>query len=372
MIYHFFDGNIQHLTPRIIKSILQNAKETNEKGIDAHYFCIMLFTPGMKYLNYSDSYLSTFNEFDFKNFIVFENELVMMKYLLKINKYENRILFHSSIPSKNIFKYYALLYLRGNLKACSLVCWGQNDLNIDIKNRIKRLVVNFYLNIIYKNMQNIITLSLGDQKICAKYYPKAKCLYSPYVQKEEEQYLTIKEENYSDETKIMISHSGWPHNNHIKAFKILEKFKNEKIKIICPLCYGEQEYITRVIEYGSKTFKEKFEYFTDIKPRNEYELLVSKIDIYISCSLIQTGLYVLGKTIPRGKRVYIDGNLLASMRDSGFYVDDVNEIEKMTFAQFKKVLSKEKAEENQNNYHNNYANVKERQKKWKNIYEGNI
>jgi hypothetical protein len=139
----------------------------------------------------------------------------------------------------------------------------------------------------------------------------------------------------------MISHSSFSHNNHLEIFKLLSRFKNENIQIICPLSYGNEEYRKTVIENGNQLFEDKFKYFDKLIPRKEYNSLLASIDIFISNAVIQTGLYVANFCICTGKKVYLRENNYNWMVHLGFKINNVSELKDISFSDFVEPLNNE-------------------------------
>lgn len=368
MIYHFLLGRIFHLTPHIIESILKNADHTNANGISDHFFCIMNFSNKMLY-SYNDCnvYIDIFKKYEFFNYCIIENKISFFKFFLKLDSRGNKFIFHSALdPFKlQLFMYiFFLFFSKRKLKKSTLVCWGQNNYLIESPKKYKSFLIKKIYTSTFNLMDNIITLSPGDYDICTINYPKASCRCIPYIP-----LINIDRRQRNNQClSILISHSGWPHNNHLKAFKMLEKFKHENIKIICPLCYGDAYYISKVTDYGFKIFGDKFTYFTELKPFEEYENLIRSINIYITAANIQTGLFALLSSIVSGAKVYITGNLLYSMKEYGFIVNNIDEIPSMQFMNFCEGISEADYDSNIEIYRSKYCNISKLQDEWKAVY----
>jgi len=138
----------------------------------------------------------------------------------------------------------------------------------------------------------------------------------------------------------MISHSGFEQNNHIQTFKLLERFKNENIQIICPLSYGNSDYVKNVIAEGERIFKEKFIYFLDLLPRNDYINLLASIDIFIANTSVQTSLYVIHFGLCIGMKMYLSGNNYNSIKLLGFKTNHVKELDTISFVEFTSPIKK--------------------------------
>lgn len=80
---------------------------------------------------------------------------------------------------------------------------------------------------------------------------------------------------------IQLGNSASLSNNHFSALRLLEKYKNENISVICPLSYGDGRYRNAVIKTGHKLLGNKFVPLTDFLPKEEYASLLSSIQINI-------------------------------------------------------------------------------------------
>src|SRR5690606_36973758 len=88
--------------------------------------------------------------------------------------------------------------------------------------------------------------------------------------------------NLSDTQKIMVSHSGWCHNKHTHTFNLIRTKVKEDVEIICPLAYGDQNYIDEVITVGESLFGNRFKYFTKLKDKADYEKMLSTVSVFIT------------------------------------------------------------------------------------------
>lgn len=365
MIYHILNGSFDHLTPGIIKIISYYANYTSKNGISDHYFYIITYSKQMLYKNNKESYLAEFKKCNIQAYEEIDSTKKLFIKLKKIEDNDNIIIFHGSNLGTNKYLLYIMLIIFKKLEKCILICWGEDDFILNSKYYIKKTVIKIFLQHVFDRMRNVVLISKGDKKAFSEIYSKTKCVYSPYLEINEEFRKVKKKSNYIN---IMVSHSGWSHNDHNKAFKLLEKYKDEKIRIICPLCYGDKIYIENVIRIGKEIFNNNFIYFTDLKSKEEYTKMLLGVDIYISCAQIQTGLYALNTILHNGGKVYIDGNLLYSMQQFNFIVKDINKIKLEKFSSFSKSLSKNERLHNKKIFDYEYANINNRIKMWESIY----
>ncbi len=80
---------------------------------------------------------------------------------------------------------------------------------------------------------------------------------------------------------ILLGNSAYPTNNHLEAFRILEKINLGDRKIIAPLSYGDKKYAERIVERGKETFGEKFEPMLDFLKLDEYQKRIQRCGFMI-------------------------------------------------------------------------------------------
>ena len=367
-IIHVIRGHVMHTSPLLIKSILKNANSISTLTETNHYFCILLFDPKMPYCSKFDEniYLDLFKQYKTTNYCFVTTFYSFIKFILKLDL-KDKLIFHENIPLKqSLILSYILLCLRPKLlKRISLVCWGYNDFAINGKG-IKQQLIYRTRRITYSYYKYIILLTSEEEKEFKSLYPLANSLHLPYVSVEKKQ-LDIKTKKDST-LRIMVSHSGWPHNNHFISFELLSKFKSQNIEIICPLSYGDDNYIRKVIVEGKRIFNNKFTYYQDLIPREQYEEFLKHIDIYISSANCQTGLGNIFLCMQGGAKVFLTGDLLSFFRGKKFIVYDVNTIPRISFESLKKGLTHNEAEYNIDLANKEYNN-KEILSRWREIYE---
>lgn len=330
MIYHFYNGNLDHIVPQNITNILTHSFETNIGGINEHFFYISSykknFISGNKQLGLSQ-YKEIFQRFKTTNYLFVEKP---MNFLRLIKKSDDIYIFHNSLVPHYI-QFLILLKVKFlKIKKVILICWGEKDF-ITHPFFKKHLKLHRYLfRWLYNSLSHIIVLSEGDYEVCSALYNKAKVAVEllPYFSS----YTPNRQFNSNKCLRIMVSHSGWETNHHIEVFHLLEKFKDENIIITCPLCYGNAEYIEKVIQEGIRIFGTKFEYFTELKSKEAYKDYISKNNIFVAGAEIQTGLFALKYSMICGLKIYATGNLYDSFKLNGFVIQNINDLEKENFS----------------------------------------
>ncbi|RHV92932.1 TDP-N-acetylfucosamine:lipid II N-acetylfucosaminyltransferase [Culturomica massiliensis] len=339
MIYHVFKGYIYHLSPSIINSILNHAGETSKNGIKDHFFYIS-FTQSKTALKTPNEavFKEIFSKYQFNNYKFITEKTDLLKIINKKNKKNDSYIFHNScVP----YRYQLLFYFKiwfYRIPRATLVCWGECDFIISSFFKKHLWLFRLLFGWLFRSLAYIITLSQADYESCKKIHRKTNVLFLEYFNDT----VTALRTNHLKKAPyitIMISHSGWEHNRHHESFEKILKFKDEDIRIICPLCYGNQEYIESVISKGKQMFGDKFTYFTELKPREEYIQLIRTIDVYITSAANQTGLFAAYTSVLSGAKVYATGNILSSFRSYGINIQDINDLTAEQFDLFKEKVS---------------------------------
>lgn len=247
-------------------------------------------------------------------FIVYESGLDLTKYKGKNVKYlmfdsnysqcldeacyQAEKIFIHSFWEKKIINYFC--HHKKLLKKSCLIFWGAdlyNDIyylqkhpGLHIKARIdimkKRSVV--------KNVPLFMTFTCTDYDKAKSWYHangrQFDCLYPSNLDKTTlDKLYKKKQEKLHKRINILVGNSATVTNKHLEAFDFLSKFKEEDIKIICPLSYGDNEYAKKVIEYGEGLFSNKFVALQDYMPIEEYSELLSTVDIALFNYMRQQG-----------------------------------------------------------------------------------
>jgi len=343
MNYHLFNAGMTHLVPNIIKGILKHAPMMHNDGTKEITICLwvpdnMLFGEKDTELN---KYRSLFEELSFYNFKFIEGNLNMLSMIFGINTHNDTLIIHSDFILFNRYPLFLLLLASRGKRFLNRVVKIEWGVTIQQPNKSLTRKVKFFIqNYVYSHLKHVVTLSPEDKLITEIKYHKANVLHANYL-RPFISLLNNKPRNYSMEKalKILVSHSGHIHNNHFKSFELLSKFKGENIEIMCPLCYGPEKYIEQVIVKGKEMFGNKFNYFTDLKPFDQYVALIAEHDVYVTSATIQTGLFAAFASLSNGLKVYLGSNLLSFLNNVGYVVFDVNEINQSNFMDFSKPLS---------------------------------
>lgn len=147
--------------------------------------------------------------------------------------------------------------------------------------------------------------------------PRKSCVYGEVMEKCEKG------------MNIIIGNSATKENNHIEVFEKLEHLKNENIKIVCPLSYGDMNYAKEVIKIGKEIFADKFEPITEYMKYEDYINFLGTFQVGIFNNNRQQGMGNINALLRRGKKVYIrsDTSMWEDYKKYNLCVFDVMELE---------------------------------------------
>lgn len=342
-IYHFFQGNMVHISPEVIKSFLISKGRDklclNEN--DKFVFVITMFEKKVIHGDLKeDPYTPLFKEYEHTDFILVNSEKDYLRIIRNIAP-SDKIVFHSWPPFRLFIKLnvFLLLFRRRLLSRCSYICWGSDFKIADggLKTWFSRIILQFSFN----RYAFVDTLTSAEVDELKALYPKANVVNALYPSSSR---YVFKEKIHSngDKPTVMVSHSGWPHNYHLHSFDLLSQFKG-KIQVVCPLCYGDEAYINEVIERGQSVFGSDFHFFTELKDREDYKEFLRTIDIYVTSAETQTGLGAIFYSMESGTKIFIKGDLLTSLAGQNYIVFDTESIKDIDFDNFSKPLKKDEA-----------------------------
>lgn len=229
----------------------------------------------------------------------------------------------------------------------------------------RRIIVSFPV---------IATLTDGDYALAKKWYGvSAKNLRLDYC----EEYIIsllheLKNNFKGDDDKqiyILIGNSATETNQHIEILQLLKKFRNENMKLIVPLSYGDLHYADRIEIMGHDLYGDRFIPVRKYLSKKEYYELLSKIDVAIFNNNRQQATGNITALLYLGKKIYLRDD--TSMWDEwvnkvGYKIHNIKDISEEEYHDFTKIDEKESAI----NFKlvNDFFNVENRVKEWKNVF----
>ena len=142
-----------------------------------------------------------------------------------------------------------------------------------------------------------------------------------------------------EEVRILLGNSASKGNRHPEAFEMLSRFRQENIKVICPLSYNSPslpDYHNRVFESGERLLGDKFVPLTELMPQQEYAKVLQTMDILVYNHPRQQGLFSLSVMLHSGKKCFLrsETSSYAMLRDFGVHVFPTESIPSLSFAEF--------------------------------------
>ena len=129
--------------------------------------------------------------------------------------------------------------------------------------------------------------------------------------------------NQQKRCNIMLGHRGTTTGGHLDALIMLEQIKSEIDEVICPLSYGNREYIDEVDKLGQELFKEKWHPIVKWIEKDEYlKYLSEQVDIAIFNNSASEGFTTMLSLLNAGKKLYInpENDVYALLEYLGFIV----------------------------------------------------
>lgn len=138
---------------------------------------------------------------------------------------------------------------------------------------------------------------------------------------------------------ILLGHAAVEYGNHIYGLKLLEKFRDENIKIYCPLSYSHpgKEYfqvVNDIIEKGKGLFGDKFIPILDYIEPDEYHAFLQTMDV----ALFPLTRLAAGTTVTYlgaiDKKIYMSEVMCEHFAYLDIRVEDMEHIRNQSFEEF--------------------------------------
>ena len=132
---------------------------------------------------------------------------------------------------------------------------------------------------------------------------------------------------------IQLGHRSMKELDHISLLEKLGRYKDENIRIVIPLSYGDKGYANEVEKCAKSFFGDKVLILRDLLPVVEYRKLQSTIDILIINSMRQIALGNIHSMFYMCKGVFLPrGSLLSDyFKENGIPILDIEDIGHVTF-----------------------------------------
>lgn len=237
-------------------------------------------------------------------------------FLLKeINKYDH-VFLHGLYSNLLILSLQPWL-----LKKYNWVVWGTDLYYYQLREKtIKENLREFARRFIIKRIGSLTTNIKEEHELAKKWYgfdgKYFKSILYPSNIFNESNYNFPSTKKEGQETRIQVGHSSFHTNNHLEIFEKLKKYKNQNIKIVCPLSYGDYNYRKEVISNGFKIFGDRFDPVTEEMSLPEYYRFLAGNDIAIFNYKLHEAMSNTINLLGLGKKVYIrDDSLIWNLFD---------------------------------------------------------
>lgn len=166
------------------------------------------------------------------------------------------------------------------------------------------------------NVHAVAAIFPPDAEVYKQRFPKseAKVFYAPYrggadVDPEYKTVCTTSMLREHRETgqpiTVQIGQNQKPTLNHIEVLKVLEKFRDENIRIFLPLSYGGSEaYADRVQAEAERMFPGKTVILRKMMERDAYYNLLNSVDIAIFNTMRQAALGNIHRLLWHNTKIY--------------------------------------------------------------------
>ena len=210
-------------------------------------------------------------------------------------------------------------FIKSNRCILKKIIWVEfgNDLyyRLSLKG-LKKIIHGACNDAIANNCAAFVGIFPPDCEYFKNIYSKsnAKIFYAPYTGAEISSFffknistIPLNEKKNTDQpVLIQIGHNGMETLNHIKTLKLLKKYKDCNIKILLTLSYGgSKKYRSKVKQYAEKEFPGKIICLEKMMPLEEYNNLISNVDICIFNTYRQTALANIHRMIWSNVKLYM-------------------------------------------------------------------
>lgn len=136
---------------------------------------------------------------------------------------------------------------------------------------------------------------------------------------------------------VLIGHNAKVQLNHLQVLRMLEKYKNENIRVVLSLSYGgSTEYVDQVETLARSLFGEKAVVLKDFIPLEEYIRIIEGIDIAVFDTDRQIGLGNITAMALKKVKLYFreSGVMYPYYLEKGIPVQGISQIQRESFSEF--------------------------------------
>lgn len=199
---------------------------------------------------------------------------------------------------------------------------------------------------IKSNVRAFVGIFPPDMDYYRRVFPKSKAqvFYAPYCTGKVPEYYRVAHDRYrleqhreSEPIQILVGHNAKPALNHIPVLRMLEKYRDENIRIVLSLSYGSSKgYADSVQAYAEERFPGKTIILRKMLDRESYYRIIDNIDIAIFNTSRQIALANIHKLVWQKTKLFLaeESPMYPYFLDNGVSVEKYEDIQSMSFADF--------------------------------------
>lgn len=295
-----------------------------------------------------------------------------------LRKYDKILLHSLSVPVKAQARFLANPSFMNKLY---WVAWGNDLYNWKNQSKtVKAFITNRVFFAFRKHMSAFVGIFPPDIDFYRKIFnARANCFYASYTGNlynpfyKQNMDLIPLEEKIANKAciNIQIGHASSRALNHLQVLDVLERFKDENIRLFIPLSYGDTNYGDLVCNKAHEIFGEKAVCLRELMPKDAYMKHLAKIDIALFNAARQIGLGNISPMLFMEKKIYMPkGSVMYDFYQSQqINICDYNEIRHMKFNDF---ISPVPMREGRDYLVNNELNVPHKIKMWSSVFDASL
>ena len=248
--------------------------------------------------------------------------------------HKRALLLPKRIQKKIVYRYW------GGRKPIPEYIHGINLKNISIF--FYRLTYRMLYSRMFGHFAMIGIANLVDEIDLRKMDKRTPMFILPYGSSEYELVKKYTKENTksSNELRIMIGHSSIRSEKHIYYIDLLQRFKDENIRIYVPISYGDMDYAHEINEYVKNNGIDNVVLLNEYMPIEEYIKLLCSIDIAVLDGETSNALGNIHIHLSFGNTLYVSrtGVVHSALNERKIPHHYVDELKTIDFNCFSKLL----------------------------------
>jgi len=183
-------------------------------------------------------------------------------------------------------------------KKMYLVPWGGDFYFPEKQSLAKRLLLG--------RIGNFVTYLKGDYEYIKEHY-KATGRYHDCIMYPSNIYWETNPCRKAEAStlNILVGNSAQETNRHLLVLEKLKNYRDRKIRLFCPLSYGDNDYARKVMDTGQSIFGKKFIPLRKFLPFQNYLKFLRTIDIGFFLHNRQQGMGNVIQLLGNGRKVFL-------------------------------------------------------------------